>query len=141
MAIPWWVKSGIVWAAAHPVETVAATALLANPTTRVWAARVGWHAGKTAVSSGLALSRGVAVITYEEFILGSRLAAGGAQAARLGAAGAAGYGIGAVLGTAISYKLYGKQGAMDAARFYTNPLGVDYWNTVGTAVRMELGFD
>ncbi len=138
MSVPWWVKSGLLWAATHPVETVAATALLSNPTTRVWAARVGWHAGRTAVSSGLALSRGVAVITYEEFILGSRLAAGGARAATIGAAGAAGYVIGGVVGTAIAYKFWGRKGAADAARFYTNPLGVDYWSTVGGAIHQTI---
>ncbi len=138
MSVPWWVKSGAAFALSHPLESAVSIALLANPTTRVWAARIGWEVGKITVSAGVSTARAITIVTYEELILGSRLAAGSKLAARMTGAVAAGYVIGSVVGTGIAYKFWGKKGAQDALRFYTNPFGVDYWSTVSGAVKTQV---
>ena len=97
----WWVTGqSIAWAARNPVETVAVTALIANPTTRTWAAKSGWMLAKeTARFTGRVAIRSAA-LTYSELVAGSRLAA---MAGRLGPYGAA-VGAGLLLGSSCWYR-------------------------------------
>jgi hypothetical protein len=129
----WWVAGQTsAWIVSHPVEAVGATALLANPTTRTWAAKTGWMVAKeTARFTGRVALR-TAVITNAELVAGSRLATVGGTAGIYAAAFGAGVFLGAIVGTGVAYAGWGSEGASDAVRLYSGQVGwEEYISTVG----------
>lgn len=131
----WWVAGQTgSWIARHPVEAVAMTALLANPTTRTWAARVGWNVGKSLAIGTARTAATTAVITYEELVVGSRLAAAGGVAGTYAAAVGAGLVLGSVVGTGVAYLGWGAKGASDAVGLYSGQVSwSQYKRVVGGA--------
>lgn len=130
--LAWWVAGqSISWAARNPVETVAITALLANPTTRTWAAKSGWMLAKeTARFTGRVAVRSAA-LTYSELVAGSRLASVGGTAGLYAGAVGAGLLLGSVVGTAVSGAIFGKEGAKDAMKLYSGQVSFsEYKKTV-----------
>ena len=129
----WWVAGqSAAWAARNPVETVAITALVANPTTRTWAAKSGWMLAKESARFTARVGVRSAALTYSELVAGSRLATLGGTAGVYAGAVGAGLLLGSVAGTAISGALFGKEGAKDAMRLYSGQVGwKEYKKTVG----------
>lgn len=70
-------------------------------------------------------------------VRGGTVTFGGALV-RAGGSIAGGYVLGATIGTGIAYAGWGEKGASDALDFYTDPMGVDYWSTVGSGFRSLL---
>ncbi len=128
----WWVAAQTTaWVARNPVESVAITALVANPKTRTWAMKSGWMLGKeTARFTGRVAIR-AGVLTYSELVAGSRLATMGGAAGVYAAAVGAGLLLGSIVGTGVAYAGWGKSGASDAMRLYSGQVGWDeYKSTV-----------
>lgn len=83
-----------------------------------WTARVGWHMGSFGVRATYNMTVASArALGSTTLIRGGTMTVGGAAGSV-----ALGYGIGAVVGTAISGAVWGKQGARDAIEFYTSPI-------------------
>ena len=127
----------------HPMATVVAysgaTGLaIGYKPTRTLGLRMGSYGlrGAANLYRGALLGRGPGM-------LGTTFVRGGSvnaiSAARglvgLGQAALLGYAIGSVVGTGIAYAAFGEEGAKDALDFYTNPFGVDYFGTVGGALK------
>lgn len=128
----WWVAAQTTaWVARNPVESVAITALVANPRTRSWAMKSGWMLGKeTARMTGRVAIR-AGIITYSELVAGSRLATLGGTAGVYAAAVGAGLLLGSIVGTGVAYAGWGKSGASDAVRLYSGQVSWDeYKSTV-----------
>lgn len=89
--------------------------------------------GRSAHRATGALAR----VTYQRLAVptATRMAAASGTMALYGSAVAAGYAIGAVVGTGISHALFGKAGARDAMEFYSGQVSFDqYFATVGEAL-------
>ena len=127
--IPWWVKSAAGYAFTHPAESlVFAYAARHAP---VPTARIVWAVGAEMGPATARLGVRVAVIGFESSAV-IRLAARGGMYA---AAAAAGYAIGATVGTGIAYAGWGSAGAKDALDLYTGQVDWDeYKSTVGAAI-------
>ena len=112
------------YAISHPLQVVGTYALLANPLTRTWAARM---VVATALG-GAQATKTASIITAEELLIpflghwGTRAAAG----ITLAAVG------GAVVGTGISQAIWGKEGARQALTFYGLDAGAGEANYLGT---------
>jgi hypothetical protein len=114
----------VQYALQHPLQVGGAYALLANPLTRTWALRMI----AVTASGALTTSKAGAIITAEELLIpvlgSSRVVAGSAIA--LAAVG------GATTGTAISYGIWGEEGARQALTFYGFDAGAgdaNYWGS------------
>jgi len=93
---------------------LATVAAVAHPTTRSFGLRMGSFGIRASANVAFAGARALA---------GTTLLRGGSVT--LGSAAgsvAAGYAIGAVLGTGISYAVWGDEGAKDALYFYSHPV-------------------
>ena len=110
---------------------MATAAALAHPKTR--------SAGVKLASFGARATLNVAKGTAGA-ILGTPLVRGGTTTVGgLAGAGAAGVGIGMVVGTGIAYAGWGDQGASRAIDVYTGQVSVsDYTSTVGKAIRRKM---
>jgi hypothetical protein len=84
---------------------------------------------------GALLGRGPGLLGTT-FVRGGSVSSATAARGVLGLAQGAvlGYAIGSVVGTAVAYAAFGEDGAKDALDFYSNPFGVDYVNTVSSAL-------
>ena len=129
--MPWYAEAatdmGLGYLAAKKGFTVAGMRFQ-NP------ANVGARAlGRSAHRAGGALAR----VTYQRAMVpaASRMAAASGTIALYGSAIAAGYAIGAVVGTGISAAVFGKAGARDALEFYSGQVSFDqYFEVVGEAL-------
>lgn len=106
----------------------ATTAAIAHPASRKFGMKMAGYGARVTLNVARA-SAGAALRTP--------LVAGGATTAgsMLGAV-AAGYAIGATIGTSIAYAGWGESGAKDAIDLYTGGVSFDeYFDTVGNALR------
>jgi hypothetical protein len=129
----------------HPMASVIAysgvTGLaIGYKPTRTVGLRMGSYGlrGAANLYRGALLGRGPGMLGTT-FIRGGSVSATTAARGALGLAQGAmvGYAIGSVVGTGIAYAAFGDEGAKDALDFYTNPFGVDYFDTVGRAIKSK----
>jgi hypothetical protein len=127
----------------HPMATVVAysgaTGLaIGYKPTRTLGLRMGSYGlrGAANLYRGALLGRGPGMLGTT-FIRGGSVSATTAARGVFGLAQGAlvGYAIGSVVGTGIAYAAFGEEGARDALDFYTNPFDVDYFSTVGGALK------
>lgn len=115
---------GIQFAVTHPLEIVGTYALIANPLTRTWAIRMI----AAAASGSVVAARTTAVITAEELVLPLL----GHPAAVASSGIALAVVSGAVVGTTVSYTIWGDEGARQALTFYGLDAGAgeaNYWGS------------
>lgn len=127
------------------MNAVQAYALAGNAYKAAWAASIAAAANPKTRSVGV---KALSYMTRVSFnmarasagaALSTPLAKGGSTTAggMLGAV-AGGYAAGAAIGTGVAYGIWGREGAGHALDFYTNPTGVDYFQTVGSAIKKTL---
>lgn len=129
----------------HPLATVVAysgaTGLAIGwKPTRTIGVRMASYGFRGAANwgQGALIGRGPGLLGTTFVRHGSVSAASAARGALGLAQGAmVGYAIGSVVGTGIAYAAFGEEGAKDALDFYTNPFGVDYFDTVGRAIKSK----
>lgn len=133
----WWVAAQTAgWIARHPVESVAVTALVANPTTRTWAMKTTWMLTKETAKFGARTVWKTGALTYSELVAGSRLASMAGTAGVYAGAVGAGLLLGSIVGTTVAYAGWGSKGASDAVRLYSGQVSLDeYTETVGRALK------
>lgn len=109
---------------------LATAAAVAHPTSR----RVGLRMA----SFGLRATANMAFASGRALLGTSLLRGGSATLGNIGAAAAAGYALGVVVGTSVSYIVWGDEGASDAINLYTGQVSFDkYVRTVGSAIKSK----
>ena len=106
---------------------LATAGAIAHPTTRRYGLRMASYGIRASANVAIASSRA---------LLGTTLVRGGTMTggSAVGSV-AAGYVLGAVVGTGISYAIWGDDGASDAIDLYTGRVSArDYFTTVGRGI-------
>lgn len=129
MQFPQWVlASAATKVAENPLAAGLVGIGLANPSTRMWTLRMVGATARHSLTFTGNMIRSTATITWSE---SSALRLGASRVLTYSAAIAAGYAIGATVGTSIAYAGWGEEGASDALDLYSGNVSWDqYWSTL-----------